>query len=354
MSTFSSVFSLLLLAASIVPGSRGMNTTNVPSAETLNGCPRRCGNLTFDYPFGVGSEYCFWNPDFNLTCNNATQPPRLLFQDDLIEVVDNIDVIAYGYIPAQQKANCSIECGNISVPFPFGLEDGCFARKLFQLDCTNATSSSLQFDDEHQVTYININVGSLHLPLACHRWHDEVPSPCLTPPPPHVALRRRASLSAAALPHDAPCFPAPPCPAPCHAARRCLSPPCAGCCLPPPLRERPDLQGTARARKIFVEINEKMKNPEVKKETQTEDNKHADSSAQSISANKELLVQATLSSMFKKAEGQKRSARSPKGSPAKKILLLRSSEQVKKKSCHLGTRMVSALSSLLSEASNRL
>ncbi|KAL5206907.1 hypothetical protein ABZP36_035116 [Zizania latifolia] len=66
------------------------------------------------------------------------------------------------------------------------------------------------------------------------------------------------------------------------------------------------------------DMDEKMKNPEVKKETQTEDNKHADSSAQSISAKKGPLVQATLSSMFKKAEGQKRSARSPKGSPAKK------------------------------------
>jgi len=64
-----------------------------------------------------------------------------------------------GYNPIRQKDNCQQLCGNISVPFPFGLEEGCFARKLFQLNCTNTTSSSLQFDDEHQVTYIHINEG---------------------------------------------------------------------------------------------------------------------------------------------------------------------------------------------------
>jgi hypothetical protein len=64
-----------------------------------------------------------------------------------------------GYNPIEQKENCQRSCGNISVPFPFGIEEGCFARKLFQLNCTNTTSSGLQFDDEHLVTYIDINEG---------------------------------------------------------------------------------------------------------------------------------------------------------------------------------------------------
>jgi len=58
-----------------------------------------------------------------------------------------------------QKVNCLRSCGNISVPFPFGLEEGCSARKEFQLKCTNETSPSLQFDAGHQVTHIDIDEG---------------------------------------------------------------------------------------------------------------------------------------------------------------------------------------------------
>jgi hypothetical protein len=47
----------------------------------------------------------------------------------------------------------------INVPFPFGLEEGCYARKLFQLNCTNTKSSTLQFNDMFLVTNINLLEG---------------------------------------------------------------------------------------------------------------------------------------------------------------------------------------------------
>ncbi|TVU13512.1 hypothetical protein EJB05_40572, partial [Eragrostis curvula] len=57
-----------------------------------------------------------------------------------------------------QRVNCSRSCGNISVPFPFGLEEGCSARKQILLDCSDMTSSMLQIYDL-QVSYINIDEG---------------------------------------------------------------------------------------------------------------------------------------------------------------------------------------------------
>ncbi|WVZ78365.1 hypothetical protein U9M48_026090 [Paspalum notatum var. saurae] len=64
--------------------------------------------------------------------------------------------------------------------------------------------------------------------------------------------------------------------------------------------------------------DKEIKSAEVKNESENEDIKPADSSAKSLSCKKEPLVQATLSTMFKKAEEKKRSTRSPKGSPATK------------------------------------
>ncbi|CAO2169829.1 unnamed protein product [Urochloa humidicola] len=64
-----------------------------------------------------------------------------------------------GYNPKPLKVNCSQQCGNISVQFPFGLEEGCSARKLFQLNCSDPAHSILQYTDSIRVIFINVNEG---------------------------------------------------------------------------------------------------------------------------------------------------------------------------------------------------
>ncbi|XP_047053275.1 wall-associated receptor kinase 4-like [Lolium rigidum] len=67
----------------------------------------------------------------------------------------------YGYNPsARRNVACSRRCGKIEVPFPFGLEDGCSARKELTLNCSDPSTSKLVQEQQNVcITYIRTNEG---------------------------------------------------------------------------------------------------------------------------------------------------------------------------------------------------
>ncbi|XBI57261.1 hypothetical protein VPH35_038703 [Triticum aestivum] len=68
------------------------------------------------------------------------------------------------YGSTQPKANCPTMCGNVSVPFPFGTELGCFARIHLYLTCNPGRSPAiLQMTQHSLVTDISIDEGVLRI-----------------------------------------------------------------------------------------------------------------------------------------------------------------------------------------------
>ncbi|KAJ1271926.1 hypothetical protein BS78_06G163500 [Paspalum vaginatum] len=64
----------------------------------------------------------------------------------------------------QPKANCPTRCGNVSIPFPFGMQLGCFARIHLYLACSpGPISPILQMTEHLVVTDISLDQGILRI-----------------------------------------------------------------------------------------------------------------------------------------------------------------------------------------------
>ncbi|WVZ92134.1 hypothetical protein U9M48_038221 [Paspalum notatum var. saurae] len=123
------------------------NNTNYACVANNSQCTDNSDEDLFDFGYS-----CQCNPGY---LGNPYIYNGCLMQD-----------IGTGYNPAQQNPNCSQSCGNITVPFPFGIEEGCFARKEFYLNCTNKTSSTLLLGQfSYQVTEIDIVKGLIEYTL---------------------------------------------------------------------------------------------------------------------------------------------------------------------------------------------
>ncbi|KAJ4812109.1 Wall-associated kinase family protein [Rhynchospora pubera] len=81
------------------------------------------------------------------------------------------------------ESNCARKCGNVSVPFPFGLTKGCYGRESFRLECRDAQlfiphvdeSKSFWSDDEaknYQVIDVLVDEGLLQVKMALNKSYS--------------------------------------------------------------------------------------------------------------------------------------------------------------------------------------
>lgn len=61
------------------------------------------------------------------------------------------------------KVNCSRSCGSTNIPFPFGLESGCYARRRFQMNCASNRLLIGRPPVKYEVTNISLDDGLLYV-----------------------------------------------------------------------------------------------------------------------------------------------------------------------------------------------
>ncbi|RLM79674.1 Wall-associated receptor kinase 4 [Panicum miliaceum] len=114
------LFSIWTNASKIIPGLLEVAIMDQPSCERAqtNNASYACATNSNCANASYGGYTCH--------CNNDQFNPYLL---------DGCTSQQQDYNP-KPKQHCLKSCGEMSIPFPFGLEEGCFGNERFQLNCT--------------------------------------------------------------------------------------------------------------------------------------------------------------------------------------------------------------------------
>ncbi|XP_066330915.1 wall-associated receptor kinase 5-like isoform X1 [Miscanthus floridulus] len=71
-----------------------------------------------------------------------------------------VDGCGIDYNPKAPNDNCKRLCGNITIPFPFGIAEGCFANDNLRLNCTSNTTTILDRGyAQYRVTNLSLDDG---------------------------------------------------------------------------------------------------------------------------------------------------------------------------------------------------
>ena len=100
-----------LTLAKVLAAGTGDGLLSVPKKASLANCPSRCGDVKISYPFGIGLG-CF-RQGLELTCNNTTGSPRLLFLGNNSTQVTYIDICNNYVLASAVGYNITMGLGDV-------------------------------------------------------------------------------------------------------------------------------------------------------------------------------------------------------------------------------------------------
>lgn len=92
------------------------NTTITKGANiTKPGCPKKCGNITIPYPFGIGLGLgCAFDSSFEIGCNKSTGTPTLYASNIKVYDISDAETRVFNFI----AETCYTSAGVKLVEYP--------------------------------------------------------------------------------------------------------------------------------------------------------------------------------------------------------------------------------------------
>ncbi|KAH7545538.1 hypothetical protein FEM48_Zijuj01G0104300 [Ziziphus jujuba var. spinosa] len=138
--------------------------TTIVAAQSIRHCRESCGDLKVPYPFGMDKD-CYLGENFPENkfpwqIGILKQVPSMAIGILIVLVVlaTTTTVVA-----AQSAAHCRESCGDLKVPYPFGMDEGCYLGEKFFITCNESYHPHRAFltTGNVEVTNISLDDGEL-------------------------------------------------------------------------------------------------------------------------------------------------------------------------------------------------
>ncbi|CAK7346671.1 unnamed protein product [Dovyalis caffra] len=139
----------------------GVNKTLSPADGTLlHLVASSCNNLLINARDVLDSK-----PNIEARPPGAHKQHRFLQSTGIVCIVESLALS-----PSLAKPNCQAFCGEVSIPFPFGIGPDCYSHKLLEIVCNETFSPPKPFASSINLEVLNISIGNsrihVNLPIA--------------------------------------------------------------------------------------------------------------------------------------------------------------------------------------------